>query len=509
MRPGAPSDQEPRIGVLIATKDLSKSFLSVRALNRVAFNLLKGELHCIIGENGAGKSTFIKILSGALTPDSGEIQIDGGRYSSLTPRIAQELGIVAVYQENILVPQLSVAENIYLGREHCNKAGFFSFKETRRRATSLLESYGLAFRAEQPVAELAPGDQQLLKIVKAIESSPRVLIMDEPTASLDSERIQRLLALVKTIKDTGIGIIYISHHLEEILTIADRITVLKDGEVAAFHDRSRDAVTMHLLAEEMIGRPVEKFYTRQRNPVGEVVLSVSGLRLKDTATPIQFELRAGEILGIAGMVGSGRSEIVRAIFGADARQAGRVIYRGFAIAPGSPHQSIRAGIGMLTEDRKRSGLCLNRGVRENVSILGLDRFTRVFMRLGREVQLVRASVERLAIRTPSLNQEVRFLSGGNQQKVVMAKWLFREVDVLIFDEPTIGIDVNTKTEIYRLMAQFVSRGKSIIMVSSEMPELISMSDRVLVIRNGGVSAELTGGDITEHNILINSLGEHR
>lgn len=495
--------------LLIEVAGLSKSFLGVRALRDVTFTLRAGELHCIIGENGAGKSTFIKVISGALTPDSGEIKIEGRPFSALTPHVAQRLGITAVYQENILVPQLSVAENLYVGREHRTRFGFFSRRETSRRAKEVLESFQLALRPAQLVEDLAPADMQLLKIVKAIESNPRVLIMDEPTASIDVEGIARVLGLVKSIKAGGIGIIYISHHLEEILEIADRITVLKDGRVAGQHDRALEDVTTDQLAREMIGRPLDKFYARQRTRIGNVVLSVSGLLLAASSKPISFDLRAGEILGIAGMAGSGRTEIVRALFGADPRKGGKVVFGGRDVRAGSPAASIRNGIGLLTEDRRASGLSLNRSVRENISILGLQRFTRLFMRLGKEARLVAASVKSLDIRTPSLSQEVRFLSGGNQQKVVLAKWLFREVDVLIFDEPTVGIDVNTKTEIYRLMADYVSRGKSIIMVSSEMPELISMSDRVLVIRQGSVSAVLEGSDITERNILNNSMGGRR
>jgi ABC-type sugar transport system ATPase subunit len=494
---------------LIEVVNLSKSFLGVRALNEVSFSLSKGELHCIIGENGAGKSTFIKIVSGALTPDGGEIRVDGKRFSALTPHVAQGLGIAAVYQENILVPQLSVAENLYIGREYRTRFGFFSYRDTFGHAKNVLESFHLPFLPGQRVADLSPADKQLLKIVKAIESNPRVLIMDEPTATIDAEGIDRVLELVKTIKARGIGVIYISHHLEEILEIADRITVLKDGQIAGRHNRRSENVTMDQLAQEMIGRPLDKFYARQRARIGEVILAVSGLRLTESSKPISFELREGEILGIAGMAGSGRSEIVRALYGADQRKTGTVAFRGREVPPGKPGESIRSGIGLLTEDRKASGLSMSRSVRENISILGLDRFTRFFMRLRKEVSLVAASVRSLDIKTPSLNQEVRFLSGGNQQKVVMAKWLFREVDVLIFDEPTIGIDVNTKTEIYRLMAGYVARGKSIIMVSSEMPELISMSDRVLVIRQGSVSAVLEGPDITERNILSNSMGGRR
>ena len=495
---------------LIEVVSLSKSFLGVRALHEISFSLREGELHCIIGENGAGKSTFIKIVSGALTPDSGEIRVDGKRFSALTPHIAQGLGIAAVYQENILVPQLSVAENLYIGREYRTRFGFFSYRDTFGHAKDVLKSFHPPFHPAQRVADLSPcgqtacQDRQGNRIESARPDHGRAhgdnrCRGDRPRARAgekhQSQGNRCHLHLPPPGRDSG--------------DRGPEFTVLKDGQIAGRYDRGSENVTMDLLAQEMIGRPLDKFYARQHARIGEVILSVSGLRLTKSSQPISFELREGEILGIAGMAGSGRSEIVRALYGADQRKTGTVAFRGHEVPAGKPGESIRSGIGLLTEDRKASGLSMNRSVRENVSILGLDRFTRFFMRLRKETSLVAASVKSLDIKTPSLNQEVRFLSGGNQQKVVMAKWLFREVDVLIFDEPTIGIDVNTKTEIYRLMAGYVSRGKSIIMVSSEMPELISMSDRVLVIRQGSVSAVLEGPDITERNILNNSMGGRR
>jgi ABC-type sugar transport system ATPase subunit len=493
---------------LLEVKNVSKTFPGVRALSQVSFDLEAGELHCIVGENGAGKSTFIKIVSGALSPDSGEIVVQGRSFHSLTPHVAHTLGISAIYQENILVPSQTVAENIFLGRELVGKAGFYKSRETVRSAQRILDSFKIPIRAQEIVENLQSSEQQFVKIIRAIESGPTILIMDEPTATFDIEKINRLLDMIASIKAKGIGIIYISHHLEEIIKIADRITVLKDGAVVACHHRKQERFTMDLLAREMVGRPVEKFYVREKRIPGAAVFAVKDLKLAGSEHPVSLELREGEILGIAGLVGSGRTEIIRAIFGADAKKEGRVVLRGKSITPRSPRDAVRAGIGLLTEDRKVSGLCLNRGVRENISIVGLDSFSRLFLNLRKEIQLVRAFIQRLKIKTPSMNQEVGYLSGGNQQKVVLAKWLFKDVEVLIFDEPTIGIDVSTKTEIYKLMSDFVSRGKSIIMVSSEMPELISLSDRVLVIRKGELAAVLEGPDITEENLLLNSIGGH-
>jgi ABC-type sugar transport system ATPase subunit len=494
---------------LIRVRDLTKSFPGVLALSDVSLDLMKGELHCVVGENGAGKSTLIKIISGAFPPDRGEIHVRGHRYDSLTPAIARRLGISTIYQENILVPQLSVAENIFLGRETRNRFKLFAPRETLRKAEEIVARHDLRIPVAALVEELQPAEQQFVKILAALQSRPAILILDEPTAVLDIERIRGLLALIANVKNEGLGIIYISHHLQEILDIADKVTVLKDGEVVRCHDCHTEAITVDLLTKEMIGRPLNKFFAREKSPIGETVLTVSNLLLKKSQKPLSFELREGEILGIAGMGGSGRSEIVRAIFGAEPRAGGTVSVRGRSIPAHAPATAIRNGIGLLAEDRKKSGLCLTRSIRENVSLVGIKRFGRFFMNLRKESALVKALVDRLQVKTPSLGQEVRFLSGGNQQKVVLAKWLFKDVDILLFDEPTIGIDVNTKTEIYRLMAELVARGKSIIMVSSEMPELISLCDRVLVIKKGELSAVLSGDRITEENILINSIGGPR
>jgi ABC-type sugar transport system ATPase subunit len=494
---------------LICARRLTKSFPGVLALSDVSLDLMKGELHCVVGENGAGKSTLIKIISGAFPPDRGEIVVRGHHYDSLTPAIARRLGIATIYQENVLVPQLSAAENIFLGREKRNRFKLFAPRETLRRAEEIVDAYGLRIPVGALVEELQPSEQQFVKILAALQSTPAILIMDEPTAVLDIERIRGLLALIAKVKKEGLGIIYISHHMEETLDIADRITVLKDGEVVQCHDCRTEAITVDLLTKEMIGRPLNKFFVKEKSPIGETAMTVTDLLLRKGQKPLSFTLRAGEILGIAGMGGSGRSRIVRGIFGAEPRAGGSVLVRGRKIPANSPSTAIRNGIGLLTEDRKKSGLCLNRSIRENVSLVGIRRFGRFFMNLRKESTLVKALADRLAVKTPSLAQEVRFLSGGNQQKVVLAKWLFKDVDILLFDEPTIGIDVNTKTEIYRLMSELVARGKSIIMVSSEMPELISLCDRVLVIKKGELSAVLTGDQITEENILINSIGGPR
>ncbi|UCF95782.1 MAG: sugar ABC transporter ATP-binding protein [Spirochaetaceae bacterium] len=491
---------------IVDVRRIVKRFPGVLALSDVSFDLFSGELHCIVGENGAGKSTLIKILSGALIPDEGELIIADQRYDFLTPHSAQSLGINTIYQENILASDLTVAENMFLGREKCSRFGFFSSKESLRCAREIMASYDIAIQVDRLVAELQPAERQLLKIIKAIETKPKILIMDEPTTALDIERIEKLLQIIENSKKSGMGIVYISHHLEEIVRIADRVTVLKDGRVVACHNSGQEQITMELLANEMVGRPIEKFYSIGKRPLGKTILKVSKLQVEGSATPVDLDLREGEILGIAGMVGSGRSEIIRTIFGADRKLAGEVVIRGRKIPSHKPKASIRSGIGLMTEERKTSGLFMNRSVRENISIVGLNQFAKPFLSSRQEKRLIGSFIRRLDIKTPSIDQEAAYLSGGNQQKVVLAKWLFRDVDVLLFDEPTVGIDVNTKTEIYRLMFEFVSKRKAIIMVSSEMPELISLCDRVVVIKRGGISTILAGTQITEQNILLNSVG---
>jgi ribose transport system ATP-binding protein len=490
---------------LIQVRSLDKKFPGVHALKAVDFELHGGELHCIVGENGAGKSTFIKLLCGALRPDAGEIKVKGVRHREITPHLARELGINTIFQENILAPNMSVAENVFLGRGLAGVGPFVARQRVLREAQELIDKLGLPLRAEALVETLNPAEQQFVKIVAALSSQPAVLILDEPTAMFDVTEAERLIGLVKDIRKQGIGIIYISHHLEEIVRIADTITVFRDGAVVARHGGGERA-TPTQLALEMVGRSLSPPEAAARGAAGEVLLQVEGLRLTPTSLPISFELHRGEILGLAGMVGAGRTEIVRALFGIDPRAGGSVRRVDKSRLIRTPKEATAAGLGFLTEDRQRTGLALALSVAHNVSVAGLDRLGWLFLNLRRERGLVQALVTRLAVKTTSLQQQVRFLSGGNQQKVVLAKWLFKDVDILIIDEPTHGIDVGTKAEIHRWMREFVAGGKAIIMVSSEMPEMIALADRVLVIRGGGVAAILEGAAITEQRLILSSVG---
>ncbi len=502
-----PDDVGEQDGPRLAVRGISKSFAGVAALQDVTFDVEHGEILGLCGENGAGKSTLMKILSGGYQPDAGEIVMDGREHRGLNPVQAQELGINIIHQENLLVPTMSVLENMFVGREPTRAGGLFIDVEAMRtKIREETEFLGIELNPRRAVEHLSVSEQQFVKILKALVLRPRVLIMDEPTSMFNVEDAARVLRMVRRIADAGISVIYISHFLKEVQQIADRVIVLRDGRVVSTRENSHRDVDLDQVTKDMVGRPVEMFYKKVAHPVGDVCFSVDELRLTPRSPAVSFELRTGEILGLAGMVGSGRTEIVRAIAGADRFASGRIHGNGKRLRIRSPRDAISAGIAHITEDRQRLGLAPGLNVLENTTVVGLDSVTSGwFMRLAEAVPHVRPLLERLRTRMASLKQEVRFLSGGNQQKVVLAKWLLVECSVFIFDEPTRGIDVNAKTEFYSAMTDLCKQGKSIIMVSSDMPELVSMSDRVLVIRNGAIAAELSKEDITEAAIISHAL----
>jgi ribose transport system ATP-binding protein len=491
---------------IVETENLNKSFPGVRALVDFSFELREGEVHCLIGENGAGKSTFIKILSGAYYPDSGTVNINSESYLRLTPAEARSLGIQTVYQEDILIPQISAAENIFLGSSITERKFFVSYARLNKRASQLAQSYGIKLEVKKPYEELSPPDQQFTKILKTLAQKPKALILDEPTSVFNKEDIKLVTNLVKKIKEQGVAIIYITHHLDEVIEVADRVTVLRDGKKVATHLRSDKEFNLDTLASEMVGRPVNLFYKKKKHKIGEIAFRIEDLRLRKDSPSINLEIKQGEILGVAGLKGSGRTEIVRVIFGADPKYSGKIYHKGKDITPRNPGEAVENGISLLTEDKKANGLCLNMTVGANISLVGLDKLGSFFINLKKEEQQTSEFIERLNIKTPSLSQEVQYLSGGNQQKVVLAKWLFKGVELLIVDEPTQGIDVSAKVEVYELLSGLAAEGKSIIMISSEMPELIALSDRIIVIRDGAISRELVGDDITEENILQGFIG---
>jgi len=489
---------------LLEINNVSKSFPGVKAFSNISFDLFAGEVHCIVGENGAGKSTFIKILSGALRPDEGRITICGTELGFVTPSIAQQLGIQTIYQETTLVPSLSIAENMFLGSEVTGKLTFVNFAHARAKTQELLDSLEVDIDPKELVENLGIAERQVVQIAKALMKQARILIMDEPTASFGRNEISKLLGLVKQIRASGVGIIFISHHLEEVFMIADRITVLKDGIKVACHNAGE--VTHDQLIREMVGRDASAFYKKPVHNIGEVVLRVKNYSRHGVVEDVSFDLRQGEILGVAGMVGSGRTELARLIFAADKKDSGELHYKGKKTEVDSPADAIEAGICLIPEDRQRSGLILKRSIKDNVIIAGLNRLRGILLNGGEEKAVAENYIKLLAIRTPSHNQLVQFLSGGNQQKVVLTKWLFVDADVFIFDEPTRGIDIGAKEEIYNLMTGLAQKGKAIIMISSDMPELIAMSDRIIVMNKGRITTTLQKAEISEENILSCSIG---
>lgn len=486
---------------ILDVKNITKEFPGVKALTNFNFDLKKGEVHCLIGENGAGKSTFVKILSGAFKPNSGEIYINNGKHYYLTPYLARKTGIQTVYQEDILVPQITAAENIFLGSEIDNQKFFINYNKIIKLAENLAEQIGINIKVNEIYERLSPSDQQFVKILKALAQKPQILILDEPTQAFNIKDIGLIIQMVKKISREGVSVIYIVHNLDEIIQVADRVTVLRDGIKINTHDKNTETLNSTNLAKEMVGRPVDLFYKKKESKIGDFVFEVRGLKLTQSSKEINFKVRDGEILGIAGLKGAGRSEIARAIFGALKKYKGKVFYKDKDITPENPIKAVHEGLALLTEDKEIDGLFMGMPVDQNITIVGLDKLGKFFINLIKEKKFSEDYINKLNIKTPYLNKEVRFLSGGNQQKVVLAKWLFKGVNILIVDEPTHGIDVNAKTEVYELFASLAESGKSIIMISSEMPELISISDRVIVIRNFEISKELTGDEITEENIL--------
>ncbi len=492
---------------VIEMNNIVKEFSGVRALSNITFDLYKGEIHCLVGENGAGKSTLMKVLSGAYKPDGGTITVGGKEHKTLTPNLSKELGINIIYQENDLVQTTNVVENIFVGSEKTKALGFMDFKAMRAETEAEMKTLGIELDLGAKIENMSVAEQQFVKILKAISTKPQILIMDEPTSMFNVEDAGKVLELAKRIASRGISIIYISHYLNEIQEIADRITVIRDGSVVRTYNNENRDVSLLDITNDMVGRPVEMFYQKERNEIGGVMLEVKGLKLTKDSPEVSFCVHKGEILGLAGMVGSGRTEIIRAISGADKRYAGNVFLNGKQLHIKNPASGIDAGIAHITEDRQKLGLSLNASVLENTLIVGLrNKLKGAFINLKKMPPLIEGIVQKLKIKTPSVMQEVLYLSGGNQQKVVLGKWLFADQEVYIFDEPTRGIDVNAKAEFYSQMSELTKAGKCIIMISSDMPELISMSDRVLVITNGAVKDELKDDMITEQEIIKRALG---
>jgi ABC-type sugar transport system ATPase subunit len=490
--------------VLLEMKGIGKSFPGVKALEGVNLAIREGQVHALLGENGAGKSTLIKILSGAYTRDEGEILFDGQPTHIRTPADAEALGISTIYQEFNLTPNMTIAENIFLGHLP-TKGGRIDWGTVKSRSRELLDSLDVKLSVDTLTGTLSVAQQQMVEIAKALNRNTRILVMDEPSAVLSEKDIEGLFAVVRRLQASGIGIIYISHRLKEIFELADEVTVLKDGRYVA--TKAVTDVDMDDLVKLMIGRDLEDVYPTPSHTPGEVVLSVSHLAQAHLAKDVSFELRAGEIVGFAGITGSGRTEVARVLFGADRPTAGEMTLFGKPYQPKSPRDAISHGVALVTEDRKRQGLLLKLQVYFNTTVSGLDRLTTYgVLRLKDEQTLVKKWIQNLRIKTPSPEFMVVNMSGGNQQKVILARWLSLGIKVFILDEPTRGIDVGSKAEIYQIMSDLAAEGVAIVMISSELPEVLGMSDRVMVMREGRIVKELDRAHASEELVMQYAVG---
>jgi ribose transport system ATP-binding protein len=491
---------------LLEVRSISKRFPGVRALRGVNLQLARGEALGVIGENGAGKSTLMKILAGVQPPDEGEILLEGAPVSIPSPRRATELGIALIHQELNLAGNLDIGANIYLGREP-RRFGLIDFAAIRRGARDVLRRVGLNLSPRTLVGTLPIGQQQLVEIAKALSAKARILIMDEPTSSLSSGEAARLFEVIHDLKSKGVSILYISHRLGEVKEVCDRVTVLRDGENAG--ELARDEIHHDRMVQLMVGRDISQFYVRTRHKTGEPMLEVEKLRVPGREMhPLTFAVAAGEIVGMAGLVGAGRTELMRVLFGIDAAVGGEIRIAGRPVRLESPRDAIRAGLALVPEDRKEQGLILSMAVRHNISLASLFRDQHFgFRDGGREREAAREMMAKLNIRTPSQEQIVQFLSGGNQQKVVLGKWLNIRPRVLLLDEPTRGVDVGAKREIYTIMENLASQGVAILFVSSEMEEVLGMSDRVLVMHEGRITGELPHEELSEEAVMRLATGK--
>jgi rhamnose transport system ATP-binding protein len=492
--------------ILLQAINITKSYAGVHALKSASFALRAGEVHALIGENGAGKSTLIKIITGAVEPDSGEIKLNGETITHNSPRVAKQLGIAAIYQQPALFPELTVAENIALGLEQAGMLGRVDWRERRRRAAELLSQVGAKIDVERAAGELTMPQQQLVEIARSLGAEAKVLIMDEPTASLSEEDTQNLFRVIRNLRESGVGIIYISHRLEELPVIADCVTVLRDGRT--IDTRLMSEVNRQQLIQLMVGRELSAVFPKKEVALGDVVLELRQFGSGEAGIKdINLSVRSGEIVGLAGLVGAGRTELARTIFGLTRADEGEILLRGEHVRIESPSQAIKHGLAYLPEDRRRHGVILDMQIGANITLASLDRLSRYgVMDFKREKEIAADYTRRLGVKTPAIFVPVSTLSGGNQQKVALSRWLVTRPSVLILDEPTQGIDVGAKSEIHALMTELASEGVAILMISSELPEILGMSDRVAVMHGGTIVAILDRKDATQQKILALALG---
>jgi rhamnose transport system ATP-binding protein len=491
---------EPSPPPVVALRGITKSYGGVQAVADVSFAIRSGTIHALVGENGAGKSTLVKILTGVVHPDDGELLIDGEPHRVGDPQTAHRLGIVAMFQEPTVFPDLTVAENVFAGRHRRTGLRTVAWGAMRSEASRILGELGADFPPDAPVRGLGVADRQLLEIAKALSSSARLLIMDEPTAALSPHEVENLFTTVRRLRERGVAIVFVSHRLEEVTALADTVTVLRDGRHIATkpaHELSHGEIV-----RLMVGRSLDALFPKEEAEIGDVVLRAEGLTRRGVFSDISFDLRRGEIVGLAGFVGSGRTEVARSIFGIDRLDSGELWISGRRFRPRSARAALRRGLAYLPEDRLQQGLVQPMSIAANTSMAVLPRLTPAgILQPWRERALARRFMEQLRIRATSPAQIVRSLSGGNQQKVVLSKWLAAEPRVLILDEPTHGVDVGTKADVHRAISHLAAQGLTILMISSELPEILGMSDRVLVMREGRLVAEFPRADATQERII--------
>jgi ABC-type sugar transport system ATPase subunit len=494
----AASQQSPLAQLI----NISKQFPGVLAVDTVSLDIFPGEVHVVAGENGAGKSTLMKLLSQVERPTTGKVLLNGQEVAFVNPQHAKRLGISMVYQEFALAPHLTVAQNIVLGRES-TRFGVIDQRAEVEQARRLLQRVGLHIDPRRLVSTLSVAEQQMVEIAKALDVEAKLVIMDEPTATLTDQEIVRLFSVIRGLTAQGIAVVYISHRLDEIFQIADRVTVMRDGKVVATLPRSE--IDQQKLIRLMVGRDIKNLYPKPEPKIGPVMLRAEGITRRGILHHCSFEVRAGEILGFAGLIGSGRTELARAVFGADPLDAGNIWLEGKHLFIKSPASAIDAGIGYLTEDRKRNGLAMTLDIAQNITLTNLPTVAS-WIDLGKEERIALRARDRLKIRTPSVHRKVTVLSGGNQQKVIVARWLETRARVLFFDEPSRGIDVNAKAELFEIIGTLASEGRAIVLISSYLPELINMCDRIIVLHEGRIAGELQRGQFTEERIMALATG---
>lgn len=487
--------------IILEMRHISKNFAGVQALRDVSFDLQPGEVHALLGENGAGKSTLIKIITGVHQPDEGQIYLQGQPISFADPRQSREHGIAAIYQEPSLFPDLDIAENIFVGRQPTQAGGRVNWRQMYRQAEELLASLRVHLDPKTRARNLSVAQQQMVEIARALSVQAKILIMDEPTSSLTLAEVDELFAIVRQLREAGTAIVFISHRLEELFELADRVTVLRDGTYVGTQPIA--GVTTEALIQMMVGRTLADMFPKQVVEAGPVVLEVEGLSRTGVFQNVSFELRQGEILGMAGLVGAGRTDIARAIFGIEPATGGSIKIDGQAVKITGPQQAMNLGLAYVPEDRQHHGLVLPMNISQNITLPILSEFARMsWIDDGQVRQSARQAATQLEVRAAGLWQKTRELSGGNQQKVVLAKWLATHPRILILDEPTRGIDVGTKAAVHGLMSELAARGMAILMISSELPEVLGMSDRILVMREGHLTGEFTRAEATQEKIMM-------